>query len=140
MSMSTLCVHMDPQLDMDLVLCAGKTSPGRRRGLLVEEDFVGLAALYGFGLHCGDLLGGEFARVFALDVGDPLGALLGLGLVELNLAAVEGLVDLFEEGVDELGLRDLAQRFAAGEDQALVLGAGDAEVGVAGLADAVDGA
>src|SRR3954469_20567719 len=120
---------------MNLVLCAGKTSPRRRRGLLVEEDFVGLAAFDGFGLHRCDLLGGEFALVFALDIGDPLGALLGLGLVELNLAAVERLVDLFEEGVDELGLRDLAQRFAAGKDQALVLGAGNAEVGVAGLAD-----
>jgi len=66
---------------------------------------------------------------------------LGLGLVELDLAAaVEGFVDLFEEGVDQLLLRDLPQRFAAGEDQALVLGPGDPEVGVAGLADAVDGA
>ena len=31
------------------------------------------------------------------------------------------------------------QRLAVGEDQALVLGPGDAEVGVRGLADAVDG-
>ena len=38
------------------------------------------------------------------------------------------------------GPGDLAQRLAAAEDQALVLGAGDPEVGVRGLADAVDGA
>ena len=35
---------------------------------------------------------------------------------------------------------DLPQRLAVGEDHALVLGAGDAEVGVRGLADAVHGA
>ena len=35
-------------------------------------------------------------------------------------------------------VRHLLQRLAAREDQALVLGAGDAEVGVRGLADAVD--
>ena len=34
----------------------------------------------------------------------------------------------------------LLQRLALGEDHPGVLGAGDAEVGVAGLADAVDGA
>src|SRR5205823_2442576 len=35
---------------------------------------------------------------------------------------------------------NLLERLAAGEDQALVLGAGDPEVRVGGLADAVDGA
>ncbi len=48
------------------------------------------------------------------------------------------LVDLEEELVDEPLLRHLLQRLAAREDQALVLGAGDAEVGVRGLADPVD--
>ena len=38
------------------------------------------------------------------------------------------------------GGRHLAQRLALGEDHAFVLGAGDAEVGRGGLADAVDGA
>ena len=51
---------------------------------------------------------------------------------------VSVLVDLLEQLVDELLLRHLLQRLAAREDQALVLGAGDAEVGVRGLADAVD--
>ena len=81
-------------------------------------------------LHLGDLLGGQFAGVLLLDLRQPLGALARLGLVDLDLAAVERLVDLLEEGVDELRLRDLPQRLAVGEDQALVLGAGDAEVGV----------
>ncbi len=53
----------------------------------------------------------------------PLGALGGLGVVDLDLAAVERLVDLGEESVDELLLRHLPQRLAVGEDQALVLGA-----------------
>ena len=51
---------------------------------------------------------------------------------------VRVLVDLHEQLVDEPLLRHLLERLAAGEDQALVLGAGDAEVGVRGLADAVD--
>ena len=88
-------------------------------------------------LHLGDPLRGELAGVLLLDPRQPLGALGGLVLVDLDLAAVERLVDLGEEGVDELLLRDLPQRLAVGEDQALVLGAGDAEVGVRGLADAV---
>src|SRR5829696_4977830 len=77
-----------------------KATAGSRRRLLVKQDLVGLAALDGFLLHRGDLLGGEVAGVRALDVGDPLRSLAGLGLVELHLAAtVQRLVDLFEEGV-----------------------------------------
>src|SRR5689334_19842189 len=52
---------------------AGKAAARRRRGLLVEQNFVGLAALDRFLLHLGDLLGGQVAGVFLLDVGDPLG-------------------------------------------------------------------
>jgi very-short-patch-repair endonuclease len=58
-----------------LGLGAGEAAARGRRGLLVEQDLVRLAALDRFPLHLRDLLGGQFAGVFLLDVGDPLGPL-----------------------------------------------------------------
>ena len=91
-------------------------------------------------LELGDLLGGQFALVFLLDLGQPSSTLLRLTLVELDFAAIKGFVDLFEQSIHELCLRDLSKWLAVGVDQALVLRSGNAKVGVRGLSDAIYGA
>src|SRR4051794_21624694 len=49
--------------------CPGEAAAGGGRLLLVEQDFVRLAPFDRFLLHLGDLLGGQVAGVFGLDVG-----------------------------------------------------------------------
>src|SRR6266545_2451088 len=97
-------------------LCAGEAAAGDRRGLLVQlgaladwlqERLAGdvLALLPGGrGLHLGDPLGGQLVGVLVLDLLQPGGTLGRLGGVDVDPAAVERLVDLLEQGVDELGL------------------------------------
>src|SRR5215207_5049870 len=127
---------------------AGEAPTGGRRGGLVEPGALGdrlqqrarhLVGFLGL-LQRGEALGGHLPRVLVLDRLQPGRALGSLVLVDVDAlgACADELVDLLEEGVDELLGRHLAQRSAAAEDQALVLGPGDAEVGVRGLADAVD--
>src|SRR5262249_25382251 len=69
-------------------------------------------------------------------------ALVRDGLLALERAALGLLllpeVDLFEQGVHHLALGDLADDLAPFEDDALAVAGGDAEVGLAGLAGAVD--
>src|SRR5450759_884482 len=57
--------------------------------------------------------------------------------IHLDALGGDVLVDLGEQGRDEVLLGHLAKRFAAAENEPLVLGARDAEVGVRSLADPV---
>src|SRR5262245_53056524 len=95
---------------------AAEAAPCGGRCLLVEENLVRLSPLSRFVLHASDLLRRQVTGVFGLDLGQPGRALARFVLVELDLAAVERLVDLLEEGVDEVLLGDLAQRLAMGVD------------------------
>ena len=81
--------------------------------------------------------GRELAGVLLFDLREPGGALGGLAVVHLDAADLQRTVDLGEQLVHQVVLWNLPQRLAVGEDQALVLGARDAEVGVRRLADAV---
>ena len=47
-------------------------------------------------------------------------------------------LDLFEQGLDHLGFLDVPDRHAPLEDDPLAAAGGDAEVGLLGLAEAVD--
>src|SRR5215213_10137526 len=104
------------------------------RGRLVEAQerllhrvVVGALLL---GLELGEALGRQLARVLLLDPLQPLGARGLLGGVDLDVLGRRVLVDLLEQLVDELLLGHLLERLAAREDETLVLGARDAEVGV----------
>src|SRR5260221_3878379 len=108
----------------------GEPPPGRRRGLLVEQNPVRLALLDRFLLHLSDLLRRQLTGVFLLDLGQPGSALARFRLVDLDSAAVQGLVDLFKQDVAERRLRHLPHRLAAGEAQTLVLAPGITEGGV----------
>src|SRR3954468_8296384 len=110
----------------------GAPAGGGRLGLVEPRPddreqlgVLGLAVGAGL-LERGHSLGGHLARVLGLDPGQPLGALGRLPRVDVDALVRRVLVDLVEEDVDELLLGYLAQRLAAGEDQALVLGPGDA--------------
>ena len=131
-------------LDHPAGLRPGEPAPGDRRGLLVEARRRGLAAglalrAGGLRLHRRDPLGRHRGRVLVL--GQPLLGLGGGALVTDDaLAGGVVLVDLGEQLVDQVLGLDLAQHLALRVDRAGVLGARDAEVGVAGLADPVHGA
>src|SRR4030095_7520048 len=122
----------------DRVLGPAEPSPRHRRGLLVEQYAVGLALLGCRPLHLRDPLRRQLVRVLLLDPRQPTGTLLGIAGVDLDRTAVERAIDLLEERGCELSLRQLPQRLAVGEDESLVLGAGDTEVGMGRLPDAVD--
>src|ERR687897_3314143 len=130
-------------------LGAGEPAPGRGRGALVQPDAVAVAPgerlvdrvrvrARPLRLELRQALRGELARVLLLDPLEPLGAGGLLVDVHVDALGLRVLVDLLEELVDEVLLRDLLERLAAREDEALVLGPGDTEVRVRRLPDAVD--
>src|SRR5262249_24968233 len=89
-------------------------------------------------LHLSDSLRRHVVCVLLLDPGQPPDTLGGLLVVHVALSPEpDRLIDLLEQGVHQLGLRDLPEWLAVREDQALVLRPGDPEVRVRGLADAV---
>src|SRR4051812_28442267 len=107
---------------------ARETAAGRGRIGLVE---AGHAGVFGFlalrlGLQGRHSLRSHLVRVLFLDALEPLGALGRLRLVDVDAADLQRLVDLREQLVHELVLRNLPQRLAVSKDQAFVLGAGDA--------------
>src|SRR4051812_6843940 len=106
-------------------LPAGEPAPGGGRDVLVEARLdrgqqrrVLLVAVGVRLLHRGEPLGGHLPRVLGLDLRQPLGALGGLGRVDVDALVRRVLVDLLEQDLDELLLGHLAQRLAAAEDQA----------------------
>src|SRR5829696_8508965 len=101
-----------------------EAAAGGRRGRLVEARLEHLVHRVGvrarlLGLELGEPLRRELAGVLLLDALEPLGALLLLDCVDLDLLGLRVLVDLGEQRVHELLLRHLLERLAAREDQAL---------------------
>src|SRR5439155_23644948 len=101
---------------------------GRGRVRLREPDPLelrkGRGAVPGR-LQLGNPLRRQLVGVLLLDPLEPLRALGGLRVLELGAPAGQGLVDLHEQLVHQALLRDLPQRLALSEDQALVLCARD---------------
>ena len=79
----------------------------------------------GLGLHGGDARG-RWRRSFSSSIFASHSAPSAIAGVGDDLSpALDGLVDLLEEAIHQLLLRHLLERLAVGEDESLVLGAGD---------------